>query len=134
MKSLFSFEGRISRGKYWLSSIFFVLLPLIFVIAAGFFIFGSIFIYGFPGAAITSPIWAASSLLVIISFIIVTFIYLTTNIKRFHDRGKSGWWALIGFIPFLGFWWILIECGFLKGDTGSNEYGQDPLEAVSVGV
>ena len=38
-----------------------------------------------------------------------------------------GWWVLIGLIPIVGFWWVLIECGFLQGDDGPNEYGPDPL-------
>jgi len=29
-------------------------------------------------------------------------------IKRFHDRDKSGWWALIGLIPVIGAIWLLI--------------------------
>ena len=54
---------------------------------------------------------------------------LAIQIKRWHDRGKSGWWVLIGLIPIIGFWWVLIECGFLSGDEGPNEYGPDPLTA-----
>ena len=42
--------------------------------------------------------------------------------KRWHDRGKSGWWSLIGLIPFVGFW-MVIELGFLGGDEYQNEYG-----------
>ena len=47
--------------------------------------------------------------------------------KRWHDRGKSGWWTLIGLIPIIGGLWILIELGFLKGTYGSNQYGPDPV-------
>lgn len=42
--------------------------------------------------------------------------------KRWHDRGKSGWWSLIGLIPFVGFW-MVIELGFLGGDEYQNDYG-----------
>ena len=42
--------------------------------------------------------------------------------KRWHDRGKSGWWSLIGLIPFVGFW-MVIELGFLSGDEYQNDYG-----------
>jgi uncharacterized membrane protein YhaH (DUF805 family) len=48
-------------------------------------------------------------------------------IKRWHDRGKSGWWMLIFFVPIVGWIWGGIELGFLKGTDGPNEYGPDPL-------
>lgn len=34
-------------------------------------------------------------------------------IKRLHDRGKSGFWALLLFVPGLGLLWLLIDCGLL---------------------
>ncbi len=49
--------------------------------------------------------------------------------KRWHDRGKSGWWSLIGLIPVIGGLWMLIELGFLKGTGGANQYGADPVPA-----
>ena len=47
--------------------------------------------------------------------------------KRWHDRGKSGWWTLIVLVPIIGGLWILVELGFLKGTDGTNQYGPDPL-------
>ena len=47
--------------------------------------------------------------------------------KRFHDRGKSAWWVLISLVPILGFIWILIDLGILKGTEGENRFGPDPL-------
>jgi uncharacterized membrane protein YhaH (DUF805 family) len=41
-------------------------------------------------------------------------------VRRFHDRGKSGWWALLYFLPFIGWLWILIECGFLPGKPAAQ--------------
>jgi uncharacterized membrane protein YhaH (DUF805 family) len=55
---------------------------------------------------------------------------LAIYVKRWHDRGKSGWWVLIVFVPIIGYLWLLIECGFLAGDDGPNEYGPDPLTAM----
>ncbi|MEO6015159.1 MAG: DUF805 domain-containing protein [Devosia sp.] len=43
--------------------------------------------------------------------------------KRWHDRGKSGWWSLIGFVPIIGALWMFIELGFLGGEDGTNYYG-----------
>jgi len=54
-------------------------------------------------------------------------INVSTSVRRFHDRNKSGWWCLIGFVPVIGGFWLLIENGFLKGSVGPNQYGPDPL-------
>ena len=51
------------------------------------------------------------------------WVSLAISVKRWHDRGKSGWWVLIGFIPIIGGLWALIETGFLGGDPGPNQYG-----------
>ena len=52
---------------------------------------------------------------------------LLVGIKRYHDRGKSGLWFLILFIPVIGTIWQAIELGFLRGVAGPNKYGPDPL-------
>ena len=48
---------------------------------------------------------------------------LAIQVKRWHDRNKSGWWVLIGLIPLIGGIWALIETGFLAGDDGENRFG-----------
>jgi len=53
---------------------------------------------------------------------------LIVQIKRWHDRDKSGWWVLINLVPCIGGLWALIECGFLRGTTGENRFGPDPLQ------
>ena len=54
---------------------------------------------------------------------------LAVYAKRWHDRGKSGWWTLIILIPIVGAIWMLVECGFLKGTDGANDFGADPVPA-----
>jgi hypothetical protein len=43
--------------------------------------------------------------------------------RRLHDIGKSGWWQLVLFIPFLGFllllYWLVQPTG-----TEANQFGQ----------
>jgi Protein of unknown function (DUF805) len=48
------------------------------------------------------------------------------TVKRYHDRGKSGWWYLLQFIPIIGPIWAFIELGFCSGDDGDNDYGDGP--------
>ncbi len=51
---------------------------------------------------------------------------LAVLVKRWHDRDKSGWWILIILIPFIGWLWQLIECGFMEGTQGPNRFGPSP--------
>lgn len=47
------------------------------------------------------------------------------QVRRFHDRGKSGYWFWGLFVPILGAWLGLLLL-FEKGEPGINEYGDDP--------
>jgi uncharacterized membrane protein YhaH (DUF805 family) len=58
--------------------------------------------------------------------IYVFWVGLAIQIKRWHDRDKSGWWVFVGMIPYIGGIWQLIECGCLRGTEGENRYGDDP--------
>lgn len=107
---LFRFDGRINRAKYWLG-------------IAGIYV-GTWLLMILALAVNSAAIWF------VVSLVLLGTIWpaLAVSIKRWHDRGKSGWWVLIGVIPFIGFIWVLVECGFLEGTIGNNEYGPNPLE------
>ena len=51
---------------------------------------------------------------------------LAVSVKRWHDRGKSGWWVLVALVPLAGWLWVLIENGLLRGDAGPNRFGDAP--------
>jgi len=51
---------------------------------------------------------------------------LAVSVKRWHDRDKSGWWVLVALVPFIGWIWVLVENGLLRGDAGANRYGEPP--------
>ena len=52
---------------------------------------------------------------------------LAVSVKRWHDRDKSGWWVLLNLVPVIGWLWALIDNGFLRGTSGPNRFGEDPL-------
>ncbi|MEL7385458.1 MAG: DUF805 domain-containing protein, partial [Pseudomonadota bacterium] len=56
-------------------------------------------------------------------FIMIPSIAVT--VRRLHDSGRVGWWALIAFVPIIG---ILVLLYFLIQDSeeGSNQYGANP--------
>lgn len=87
-------------------------MPWLFVLLAA--STQSTFLYILAGLIVIASIWPG----------------LAVSIKRWHDRGKSGWWILIALVPLIGGLWALIETGFLPGTPGTNEYGPDPLASL----
>lgn len=53
---------------------------------------------------------------------------LAVTIRRLHDTGKSGWWVLLGLIPFVGL--VLLVFLALDGEPGDNQYGPSPKAAA----
>lgn len=60
----------------------------------------------------------------------VTWMSFCIAVKRWHDRGRSGWWVVIGLVPLIGNLWGLIECGFLAGTSSGNKYGPSTARAA----
>jgi len=48
-------------------------------------------------------------------------------VRRLHDLDRTGWWLLIAFTG-IGII-LLIVWNCMKGTTGSNSFGADPLAA-----
>jgi len=111
--SVFSFRGRIGRQEYWL-----IMLGLVEI-----YFFARIFLWIIEGVVSKE----VASIFVVLSLLclpILFWINLANQVKRWHDRGKSGWMVLIGLIPIIGEIWTLIELGFLSGTKGANKYGE----------
>ena len=109
----FSSKGRISRKAYWLAS-----LPLLalYIVAE--------LLRDRGEASLEDAVLA----LIVLLVLMVPNVMLA--IKRSHDRGKSGWFVLVSFIPVIGPIWLLVELGFLRGSEGENRFGPDPLAAT----
>ena len=122
---LFGFQGRTNRAKFWL-----VALAIFVVEAILFAVLGSnVAMSGDPQEAL-ARMGPVTSIVLLLFGILVTWISIAVGIKRFHDRNKTGVWILIIFVPVIGGLWYLIECGFLRGTAGPNDYGPDPLSAL----
>jgi len=114
----FSPSGRIGRAQWWLAQL--AVIIIIFIAAS--------FMVTLLSATGQARMTAAVPLSVIFVPVMVMLIWIgfCLTVKRYHDRGKSAWWYLIQFIPFIGGIWALIELGFCAGDGGENEYGDGP--------
>ena len=118
MNLLFGFSGRIGRLKWWLAQL----------AGGGVLLLGAVLVVISVGTAKLEPAELPPSVFVIIAatFILAVWINLACTVKRFHDRGKSGFWVLIVLVPYIGGIWQIVECGFLSGSLSSNDYGPPP--------
>jgi len=132
---LFSFQGRINRARYWITS-----LAMLALAAVG------ISLIALTGGGMPAIVIAS------IAYVGILYVGFAIGAKRLHDRNRSAWWLLLyyvlpsvlgglakhvvadqefsmalNFVSSLISIWALIELGFLKGTEGPNDYGPDPL-------
>lgn len=119
---MFSFKGRVSRSKFWWMFFLSTVLSIVFLLF-NLLALPSLILIGVFSTTLASVL----SLVLYVLIIPMWWVSVVTVVKRFHDRNKSGWWYLVAFVPVIGFFWIVVECGFLKGTTGANLFGEDPL-------
>ena len=105
---LFTFNGRLSKGAFWLVSLFYwctfyVLYNLL------------CFTIGENATFILYPL--------------LFWIIAATSVKRLHDQDYSGYWLFIVLIPVIGPLWLTWRLGFKKGNYTANEYGSVPGSA-----
>tara|TARA_B100001093_G_scaffold457873_1_gene469901 strand:+ start:2857 stop:3315 length:459 start_codon:yes stop_codon:yes gene_type:complete len=114
----FDFSGRSSRSEFW----FFLMFNILFasIINTVVLYVGSLF--GYWGELISSVLSIIVSLLFFIPL-------MSVSARRLHDVGKSGWYALIGLIPLVG-WYLLIKAYADEGETSINTYGRLPYNDV----
>jgi uncharacterized membrane protein YhaH (DUF805 family) len=92
---LFSFNGRVNRAQYWLGTLGVNTVNWVVMLAvAG---TSAVPVAKNPSAALAA---ASAQLAVVLPIsIAVTWIALALQVKRFHDRGQSGWWSALPLAP-----------------------------------
>jgi uncharacterized membrane protein YhaH (DUF805 family) len=95
---LFSFNGRIKRSQYWLGTIAVNVVNwmVLFMSTSANFAAAQ----AKDPAAQLSALASQSALMLPLS-LAVTWAALAIQVKRFHDRGQSGWWTLLPLAPVL---------------------------------
>jgi uncharacterized membrane protein YhaH (DUF805 family) len=107
----FSFKGRIPRWEFWWGSCLLATIGIVLVV-----------LVALAGAS-DSQVMAVPA----IYALFMTVPSLALQVKRLHDRGKSGWFSLIGLVPF-GVFWLGVELFFLGSEEGENQYGPEPAQ------
>ena len=100
-----NFEGRARRSEFWFFELANVIVWLVLLILAN--------IAGILG------------LLAIVYWLGILIPSIAVGIRRLHDTDKSGWWILIGLVPFVG-GIILLVFMCIDGTRGTNQWGPSP--------
>jgi uncharacterized membrane protein YhaH (DUF805 family) len=109
--NIFSWRGRINRSKY----------------------FGRYFFLSIAQYTIYKIIQSSQGLsrpivtLVVLGFTIFWYLMIVTTIKRLHDINRSGYHVFYSLVPFYNVYLSLLHV-FKRGDTGTNHFGEDPLQ------
>ena len=107
------FKGRARRSEYWFIQLFLIITNVAVGAIDLALMNGDVdrFIAN-GGGGIVGLVW-----------ILVTIVpALAVLVRRLHDTGKSGWWVLMGFVPFAGAI-VLFVFTVLDSTPGENKYG-----------
>jgi len=113
------FRGRSRRSEYWFIQLFLVVTNIAVAII-------DLALMGWDvdrfiangGGGIVGLVW-----------ILVTIVpAVTVLVRRLHDTGKSGWWALVGFLPLVGAV-VLLVFTVTDSSPGENKFGLSPKES-----
>lgn len=99
------FNGRARRSEYW----FFVLFAFLVYLAAAIL-----------DAAIGAQVF---SVIAILGLVLPS---LAVTVRRLHDTDRSGWWVLLGVIPFGGIVLLVFTC--LDSQPHPNRFGPFPKQ------
>jgi uncharacterized membrane protein YhaH (DUF805 family) len=115
------FSGRSRRTEYWMFVLFVVLTMTAAFFAVAIFV-GLGDPYGKKDAT-----WDGILVLGILGFIyLATYLpWLAVQVRRLHDQDLSGWFVLIGYIPYVG-WFVILIYMCMEGTRGANRFGPDP--------
>jgi uncharacterized membrane protein YhaH (DUF805 family) len=99
-----TFSGRAARSEYWYWTLFAIIADIVAAII-------NVFVaLGFVGLVVSLALLLPS---------------IAVAIRRLHDLDRTGWWLLLAFTGIGAIVLLVWDC--MKGTTGSNRFGADPL-------
>jgi uncharacterized membrane protein YhaH (DUF805 family) len=104
LKKYAVFGGRARRTEYWMFTLFNVVISVVLLLIGRAIDFN--FLQSLYALAVLLPA-------------------LGVAVRRLHDTGRSGWWLLIGLVPFVGAI-VLLVFFCTEGQAVDNEYGANP--------
>jgi uncharacterized membrane protein YhaH (DUF805 family) len=107
-----NFSGRARRKEYWMFALFSAIVSIVLTLVENMI-------------GLTSVLSGIYSLAVLLPS-------LGVLVRRLHDTGRSGWWILIGLIPFIGA--IILIVFACQDSHDENQYGPNPKAGESAFV
>ena len=132
-KNYSNFSGRSRRSEYWGAAVANFLIMLVAGFLA-FFMFYDHMVAIAPYLEYTDDFSTVMRLIQPLMWYFVIFILyaiiliipsISMTVRRLHDTGKSGWYYLLSFIPYVGSIIILVLT-LLDSTPGPNKYGPNP--------
>ncbi len=105
-----TFSGRATRSEFWWFQLFTFLAMFISV--------------GISALLMESLDSEGGMVICIATYILLLIPNFSVIVRRLHDVGKSGWFLLIGLIPYIGAFILLIKYLTPSVDTPSDEIEQ----------
>jgi len=108
-----NFSGRATRPEFWWFWLFYMLVFVVLAVVAG------------AGSGIASIAYIAMA-----GFALASIIPgIAVAVRRLHDTGRSGWWLLLGLIPFGGL--VLLIFYLMPSTPGPNRFDAAPMPAMA---
>ncbi len=128
-----TFSGRASRSEYWWYQLFCFIVAMVCTaagLALGALFGGAAAMLGGDSALVLGVagfyIGFRIGEVILLFFALGTLVpSIAVAVRRLHDSGRSGWWYLLSFVPFVGGIVLLIFM-LLEGQPGENKYGPAP--------
>ena len=113
MKKYAVFTGRARRREYWMFALVYTVLFVLLSVIDGLLGMGSML----GGMGLLSGIFSLACLCP----------SLAVTVRRLHDIGRGGVWLLLILVPLVGAI-VLLVFAVKPGDSGPNQYGEDPKQ------
>lgn len=147
-------EGRIGRQQWWIGIVALIVISILASIVLGIISFGNAAVFAWLGVVLNlALIWPGycvgikrrhdrdnngTDLKILIAGSVILNLLSATGIGvTMTDMGgvmvpmPSIWLSAINLIFAVFAIYMLVQLGFLKGTTGPNSYGPDPLDAAA---
>jgi uncharacterized membrane protein YhaH (DUF805 family) len=117
IKNYAGFSGRAGRKEFWMFYLVYILIMVAVTIL---------------GAMLPASMAAMFSILIGIFALALFIPTIAVSVRRLHDSDRSGWWMLLGLIPFAGLYVLYLL--IIEGTQGANRFGNPPVAMIANAV
>ncbi|WP_425508381.1 DUF805 domain-containing protein [Stenotrophomonas sepilia] len=104
------FTGRAGRSEFWWFQLFIMIISIPLYLLS--------FYAGYSGSQGLALVVTGLGVVMWLAFVLPS---IAATIRRLHDTDRSGWWLLLGFVPFVSL--VLLVFLLLPGTPGGNRFG-----------